>query len=352
LSLPTHDFLDNTDNYPSQQSLQKTILSKMESLLSHNFGSSSVLSIIRDYPNRSGKMLRPIICISACGAVGGDINNSFNTAAAIELIHNAFLIKDDIVDGSDFRRGLKTLNRMHGFEIAVNVGDALKVISLSALLDNLELIGVRKSLQIMMEFMQMAKMSVEGQLMEVEWVKTNRVDLTQKDYFEMCVRKSCWYTCIGPCRTGIIIGSENATDKQLELVTEFATRMGLAFQIRDDTLNLLSTFRKYGKEINGDIWEGKRTVMLIHLLERCSEADKRSVELILNKPREEKKESEVNYVRGLIDKYDSLTYAQNLSLQYAKEATNILQEDCDWMTNNYWKKSLKDMVKHVVSRNK
>jgi len=66
---------------------------------------------------------------------------------------------------------------MQGFEIAVNVGDALKVISLSALLDNLELIGVRKSLQIMMEFMHMAKMSVEGQLMEVKWVKESLMHL-------------------------------------------------------------------------------------------------------------------------------------------------------------------------------
>ena len=350
--MPQSDFLGSSNTLPDIENLQENISKKIDSFLDHSFGKSSIFPILRDYPTRAGKMLRPAICIAACGAVGGNIENAYNTAAAIELIHNAFLIKDDIVDGSDFRRGKTTLNRMHGLEIAINAGDALKVISLSALLDNLPLIGIRKSLQIMLEFIQMARFSVEGQLMDVEWVKKSRVDLTQKDYYEMCVRKSCWYTTIGPCRTGVTIGSEFATPEQLAIVTDFATKMGLAFQIRDDLLNLLSTFKEYGKEINGDIWEGKRTVMLIHLLENCLPSEKKVIAAILKKERSKKKAPEITYIRELMDRCGSISYADNLSNRYAKDAIRVLDRKCGWMTNKPWKRALRQLIEYVVSRNK
>jgi geranylgeranyl diphosphate synthase type II len=327
-------------------------MAKMEFYLEKDFGTSSAFEILRDYPNRPGKMLRPIICIAACGAVGGEIENAVNTATALELIHNAFLIKDDIVDSSDFRRGRETLNHLHGVEMALNAGDALKVLGLSALLDNLQQVGVRKSLQIMLEFLQMARMSVEGQLMELEWVKKNRVDLTQRDYYEMCLRKSCWYTVIAPCRTGITLGLEYVTAEQLDTITDFATKMGIAFQIRDDLLNLLSSFREYGKEINGDILEGKRTVMLIHLLENCTTDERRKIETILAKSRTRKKVEEVEHIRKMMDAYGSIEYAQRLSTKNARAALRVLRTECGWMTDGFWKKQLESLVQYVVARNK
>jgi geranylgeranyl diphosphate synthase type II len=334
------------------EDLRAIVLEKMESCLKRNFGTSSIFGILKDYPSRPGKMLRPIICVAACGAVGGEIENAVNTATALELVHNAFLIKDDVVDASDFRRGKETLNHLHGMEIALNAGDALKVLSLSVLLDNLQLIGVRKSLQVMVEFLKMARMSVEGQLMELDWVKKNRVDLTQRDYSDMCLRKSSWYTVIAPSRTGITIGLDQVTPEQLDNITDFGTKMGIAFQIRDDLLNLLASFREYGKEINGDILEGKRTVMMIHLLENCSASEKRMIEAILKKGRRRKKDIDVNCVRDLMDKYGSITYAQDLSTRNAKAALKVLVQECGWMTNRYWKNQLRGLVDYVVARNK
>ena len=85
---------------------------------------------------------RPAFRLAAAAAVGGDYRNALNTGAAIELLHSAFLIKDDVVDQSLYRRGDLTLNRKYGLALAANAGDALKILSMSPLIDNLEVIGV------------------------------------------------------------------------------------------------------------------------------------------------------------------------------------------------------------------
>jgi len=140
--------------------------------------------------------------------------------------------------------------------------------------------------------------------------------------------------------------------EQLETVTDFATKMGLAFQIRDDLLNLVSSFEEYGKEINGDILEGKRTVMLIHILESSSARERARAEAILKKARGRKKPEDVRYIRDLMDKYGSIEYARRLSTRNARAALRILREDCGWMTERFWKDQLAGLVEYVVARNK
>jgi geranylgeranyl diphosphate synthase type II len=284
--------------------------------------------------------------------VGGNIRNAIITATALELVHNAFLVKDDIVDGSEFRRGNLTLNRIYGDELAINAGDALKIIALSALLDNLQILGVRKTLQIMLEFLKMARFSVHGQMMELNWIRNREVDLTQRDYTNMCIRKTCWYTCITPLRCGLIIGSDYATEEQLESVTKLGSHMGLGFQIRDDLLNLMSTFEKYGKEINGDIREGKRTAILIHTLSSCSKKDKMKIVKILAKTRSKKAHAEVMYIRKLMDNCGSLEFATAISRKHAREARRILDSECKWITNIAWKAHLSQLCDFLIQRDR
>ena len=128
--------------------------------------------------------------------------------------------------------------------------------------------------------------------------------------------------------------------------------MGLAFQIRDDLLNLVSSFEDYGKEINGDILEGKPTVMLIHLLENSSKSERVRIEAILKKVRSKKKVEEVRYIRDLMDRYRSIEFAQSLSTRNANGALRILDVDCGWMTNKLWKHRLRELAKYVIVRNK
>ncbi len=331
--------------------LRRKVGERMQHYLRQNFSPSTLAyKLLSDYPTRPAKGIRPAFCLAAAASVGGDYENALNTGAAIELLHNAFLIKDDVVDQSLYRRGDLTLNRKYGLALAANAGDALKILSMSPLIDNLSVIGVRKSLQVILEIQTMANRSVAGQITELTYVKNNTTDLRPSDYFRLCEDKTCWYTTITPCRTGLIIGSDSATTEQLETFTRFALNIGLAFQITDDTLNLSASEKVYGKEINGDILEGKRTLILIHLLNSCDARELKEMRRILRKPREEKTESDVSFVRELMVKYSSFENAREVALGLAKDAKEILQNECDWMTERRWKDFFLDQTNYLIHR--
>jgi geranylgeranyl diphosphate synthase type II len=184
-----------------------------------------------------------------------------------EFFHNAFLVHDDVEDESLHRRGAPTMHQDGGVAIAVNVGDALNVLAMTPLLRNLEVVGLEKTLRIFREIEQMARESVEGQAMELEWVRANTWELRDAHYFRMTSKKTCWYTTIAPCRLGALVGGPLEVD--LEPWIHFGYQLGVAFQIQDDLLNLVGEEERYGKETAGDIWEGKRTLMLIQLLQRA-----------------------------------------------------------------------------------
>jgi len=331
--------------------LKRKVANRMEYYLKKNFEPTTIAyQLLSDYPTRPGKGIRPALCLAATASVGGNINNAVNTGTAIELLHNAFLIKDDIVDQSLYRRRDITLNRKYGLALAANAGDALKILSMSPLIDNLSVIGVRKALQVILEVQHMAAKSIEGQITELTYVRENRIDLKPEDYFKLCENKTCWYTIITPCRTGIIIGSDYATVEQLDNITRFALNLGLAFQITDDTLNLTASEKVYGKEIQGDILEGKRTLILVHLLNSCNPKERKRMHKILKTPRHDKTEKDVKYVADLMQNYSSIEYATEAAKQLAIKAKEILINECDWMTEKRWKKFFLDQTSYIINR--
>lgn len=333
--------------------LKRQVGLRMQYYLKKNFKPNSLAyKLLSDYPTRPGKGIRPAFCLAAAASVGGSYDKAINTGAAIELLHNAFLIKDDIVDQSLYRRGDLTLDRKYGLALAANAGDAVKILSMSPLIDNLSLIGVRKSLQIILEIQEMARRSVEGQIMELTYVKQNRTDLKPKDYFRICENKTCWYTIITPVRTGLIIGSEYATPEQLDTFTRFGLNIGLAFQITDDTLNLKASEKLYGKEIKGDIFEGKRTLILVHLLNSCTSEERKRIRRILKTPRDNKTDSDVTYIYELMQKYSSIEYAEKVAQRLAVKARGILLNECDWMTEKRWKQFFLDQTSYLIKRKK
>src|SRR5262245_23635405 len=123
--------------------------------------------LVADYPQRGGRMLRSSFCIAAARAFGGSPEDAVGTAAALELLHNAFLVHDDIEDESDRRRGLPSLPALCGAAAALNAGDALAILSLQPLLDNRMVLGPSAALDILEEATRTARESVEGQAMEL-----------------------------------------------------------------------------------------------------------------------------------------------------------------------------------------
>ena len=157
------------------------------------------------YPSRPGKGLRSALCIATCKAFGGNEQHALNCASAIELFHNAFLVHDDIQDQSEFRRGKPTLHSEHGIGVAINVGNAMNLSSLHQLMENRHIFGPQITYRIFAETESMLQHTLDGQVMEIAWIRDNNCDLDDKDYFRLCLKKTSWYTCIYPCRIGALI---------------------------------------------------------------------------------------------------------------------------------------------------
>jgi geranylgeranyl diphosphate synthase type II len=252
-------------------------------------------SLVADYPGRGGRMLRPSLCIAAARAFGAAPQDAIRSAVAIELLHNAFLVHDDVEDESDERRGRPTLHALHGVDVAVNVGDALTLLSIRALVDNRQALGERLSLRVLEEAERMARETVEGQAIELGWRRDNTIDLAEADYLGMILKKTCWYTTIFPTRIGALIATRDRVD--LDRFIRFGFFLGAAFQIQDDLLNLVGEPGRYGKEIEGDLWEGKRTLILIRLLQEVSRDERERVRRILGVPRRSRERADLHWMR-------------------------------------------------------
>lgn len=246
-------------------------------------GSSSLHELILDYPQRGGKALRPALAIAICLGLGGHLEAVLPTAATLELYHNAFLIHDDIEDESWWRRGKPTMHIDHGVPIAVNVGDAMLSLTLQPLLDNVERIGLGPALRILRAVAHMTRQTVDGQAIELDWVKRNSWQLEDADYLKMVELKTSWYSFITPLQAGAI--AAGAPVDRLGPLETLGRHIGAAFQITDDLLNLRADPEDYGKEIGGDLWEGKRTLMLLHALRSLSEGERDRAVQILGKRR-------------------------------------------------------------------
>lgn len=280
-------------------------------------GPKHLYDLVAVYPSRGGKGLRPALCFATCAALGGSPLQALDSAVAIELLHNGFLIHDDIQDGSERRRGAATLYRTYGVPISVNVGNATFLLALQRLMENRGTVGPQVTWKVFEETEKMMRHSLEGQAVELNWIRQNVSDLRTKDYLRMCLKKTSWYSFIYPMRVGALIakGSIGADD-----FCRFGWYCGAAFQIQDDILNLTADYEKYGKEIGGDLWEGKRTLSLIHALKNCSARERQRARGFLKRPRNERNTREVAWLFRLIERYGGIEYARRVARQLAGAA--------------------------------
>jgi geranylgeranyl diphosphate synthase type II len=319
-------------------------------------GYGPLYDLLADYPFREGKGLRPAICFAACRAVGGRTEQALLSATALELFHNAFLVHDDVEDGSEFRRGKITMLRSHGAPVAVNVGDATNVLAVGALLGNTERLGVRKALLIFHEVERMARESAEGQAIELGWIAEERFDLSDDDYVRMAYKKTCWYTVIAPLRVGVICGSQPGPlaphDEELQPLIELGFLAGIAFQIHDDLLNLEADENLYGKETSGDLWEGKRTVMLLHFIRNARKSALARALKLLRLPRAAKGREDVQWLLEAMIAGGSLKYGRQLAVEYSERALALDAQGLPFLLENDDRRFLREMLNYVIDRAK
>jgi geranylgeranyl diphosphate synthase, type II len=317
-------------------------------------GYGPLYDLLADYPFREGKGLRPAILFAACRATGGLAEQALPSATALELFHNAFLVHDDVEDGSHFRRGKVTLFRAHGVPIAVNVGDATNVLAMDLLLQNTAVLGVRKALQVFGEIERMARESVEGQAIELGWIADGRFDVEDRDYVRMAYKKTCWYTVIAPLRIGVICGSPPGplapVEEDMVALIELGYHAGIAFQIHDDLLNLQADETLYGKETSGDLWEGKRTVMLLHFLRTARRSARERALRLLSKPRSAKGGKEIAWLLGAMTEAGSLDHGRKLAVEYSERALQLDREGPSFLHDNDDRRFLREMLRYVIDR--
>jgi geranylgeranyl diphosphate synthase type II len=300
-----------------------------------------------DYPGRPGKGLRPALCLATCEAFGGNAEDALPIAVAIELLHNAFLVHDDIEDDSELRRGAPTLHHRYGLPLALNAGDALAVYALQAVHDAGRRLGPRTIERIVGEFAFMGRQTVEGQALELGWRIDNRLDLDPDDYLELIMKKTCWYTTVLPLRLGALIGSRGAVD--LEPLIALGFNLGAAFQIQDDLLNLTGG-AGYGKELDGDLWEGKRTLVLIHLLAAADPSERVELAAFLAKPRSARTAAEVATLRAWVDDHGSLAFAAEFARGIAASAVVSFQVAFAGVPDSPARRFLTAMIPYMVER--
>jgi geranylgeranyl diphosphate synthase, type II len=266
--------------------------------------------LLADYPRRGGKMLRASLCIAMARATGAPIEDAIPSAVSIELMHNALLVHDDIEDASDRRRGTPTLHALHGVPLAINAGDAMGLLAMRPLKDNVHRLGLMTALRIFEETERMAWESTEGQALELGWRRDNRTDVTDEDYLQMVLQKTCWLAAIYPLRVGCLIGARGRLP--LDPLIHLGFFYGAAFQIQDDLLNL-EAGPAYGKEPNGDLLEGKRTLMIIHALRHGTDAQRRALTAFLGLPRAERSPAALARILTLLRRTGAIAHARRVA---------------------------------------
>lgn len=219
-----------------------------------------------------GKFIRPALCLLGAHIAAGEAVQTevlpdalVRLACALELFQAAALIHDDIADESLVRRGNPCLYRTHGTGLAINMGDCA-LVDASKLICTLNAEGLpsNAALQLLDEFLTMERTTIEGQALDLGWSRARTWNLAPSDYLVMAELKTAHYSLASPLVLGALFAQ--APKALCSALREFGRAAGVAFQLRDDYLNLFGN-KAQGKDMCSDIIEGKRTYLTLYALE-------------------------------------------------------------------------------------
>ena len=282
---------------------------------------------------RKGKQMRPMF-VFLCAKLFGETKESAYTAASlIELLHTATLVHDDVIDESNFRRGVFSINALWKNKISVLVGDFLLSRGL--------LLAVEKNEFELLKIVSHAvKDMSEGELLQIE--KTRKLNITEEVYFEIIRKKTA--TLISACCAAGASSSETSNEN-ISQMKIFGEKVGIAFQIKDDLFDYTQS-PLIGKPTGLDIREKKMTLPLIYTLNQVNKKEK---SFIINTIKNDSKNSKkVEQIINLVKENKGLEFAENKMNEYYSESIKILEKFDD----NEAKDSLKKLVEFVVKRKK
>ncbi|MFX0089115.1 MAG: polyprenyl synthetase family protein [Promethearchaeota archaeon] len=276
-----------------------------------------------------GKRLRPALLVLACRATGGDTDTAIPYAASIELIHTASLILDDIIDGSGLRRGVSSLHQRFGLNMAMLTGvilssKALNILSRNPLISQ----TVTEAICDM----------TEGEALDST---TNVFNCTEENYFRIVSKKTAsLFSCAA--KVGGLLGAASKTD--LVSLSEYGFNAGVAFQIHDDMLGLVSTEGKLRKSIGADLRSGKLNLPLLHAIISITPQDRFELRNFLSEAPSNKKK--LNDVLALLNRTGSIEYSTRKAMEFIEKSKEHLHK----LTPSEARDMLEALADYIITR--
>jgi octaprenyl-diphosphate synthase len=255
-----------------------------------------------------GKRLRPLLVLLSARACGYNGEAHVTAAAIIEFIHTATLLHDDVVDGSDRRRGQKTANSVFGNEASVLVGDFLYSRAFQLMVD----IGQMRIMEVLADA---TNTIAEGEVLQL--MNCRNPDATEEQYLEVIYRKTAKLFEAGVV-IGAILGNQTRTVE--DAFIEFGKQLGIAFQLVDDALDYDASSEQLGKNIGDDLAEGKPTLPLIFALRRCSPAQ----QVLIRNAIEYGGRDDIDTIIAAISSSGALAYTMSRAEQASQSAIAAL----------------------------
>lgn len=290
----------------------ETELSKFNELFKRSLKSKVALVdlVTRYILKQKGKKIRPLLVLLSSKVCGGITERSYRGATLVELLHTATLVHDDVVDNAETRRGFPSINSVWKNKIAVLMGDYL-------LSRGLMLAVGDNDFDFLHVITDTVKRMSEGELLQIS--KTRKLNIDEPTYFSIISDKTA--SLLSTCCE---IGARASTEDKLKITAmkEFGENLGMAFQIRDDILDLIGTKKMFGKPLGGDIKEKKITLPLIYSLSQSPNDESKN---IIKQIKKGPKKVEINDVISFIHKYDGINYADKVAVEYSTKALDNLK---------------------------
>lgn len=295
---------------------------------------------IKDFVLRGGKRVRPLLFFTLLEVFGKNPLKYMEIALAIELAHNGTLVLDDIEDGAELRRSMPTSHIKYGLDTAVNMGAGLHIVPIKYLLNNN--LSAKTQNRLIKIFSEELINVTFGQTLDIYWHKNGVDDVKVNKYLEM-VRLKTGSLMRMSVRLACAVAETDA--KTEKLFSEFAEKLGMAFQIIDDSLDLESVDNRFGKAFGNDITEGKISLPVTYTLKRATVEDKSKLTKILFMHTRNRV-----YIKQAVDIINSYKSIES-SRVFAK---NLLYSAWQDLNENYKKNGLSrlnELSKFVLNRN-
>ncbi len=263
-----------------------------------------------------GKRIRPVTALMACQLFSGEATKAIKPALALEVFHNFTLLHDDIMDRAEMRRNQPTVHVKWNDNTAILSGDAM-LIKAYQLLEQCDPEYLSKLLKI---FSQTAAEVCDGQQYDMDF--ENRLDVTVNEYIEMIRLKTAVLLACS-LKMGAICGG--ASEKDAQFLYEFGIGIGIAFQLKDDLLDVYGDAKDFGKEIGGDICCNKKTFLLINAINQAEGDDKKELLDWITKKEFDRNEK-VEAVTKIYDKLHLRTITENKMKEYYDQALDALRK--------------------------